>query len=181
LSPRSKRSGAALLFAVALLALLAVHTAAPATTVTREPPARHETSAEVPAAPTEPTAPLEYASDGLPIHPRGAVAAPANTAVHPHGFTAAHARIYRENNLVGQLDGAMDVEDVDGMRRLLEQYRHEYPEDSHEMQTGYALIADCLEYPGDPAKRAAAKSYYDTEIASGLRRYIRRHCLERNN
>jgi hypothetical protein len=61
---------------------------------------------------------------------------------------------------------------------LLAEYRAEYPEDSHEMQIGYQLIADCLEFADDPAKRAAARDYYDTETASGLRRYIRRHCLE---
>ena len=131
--------------------------------------------------PTEvalPVAALEYASDGLPIHPRGSVEPPPNTAMHPHGFTPVHERIYRENNLVGQLDGAMDARDVQGMRRLLEQYREEYPEDSHEMQVGYRLIADCLEFPNDQERRAAAQRYYDIEIESGLRRYIRWYCLD---
>jgi hypothetical protein len=130
--------------------------------------------------PTEvapPVEALEYGSDGVPIHPRGSAEPPPNAAVHPHAFTPVHERIYRENNLVGQLDGAMDARDVPGMRRLLEQYREEYPEDSHAMQVGYGLIADCLEFPKDQEKRAAAQRYYDTEIESGLRRYIRRHCL----
>ena len=141
-------------------------------------PVQNAITATAPAQLAMPAAPLEYASDGLPIHPRGSAKTPEGIPVHPHGFTPAHERIYRENNLVGQLDGAMDVKDVQGMRRLLAEYRAEYPEDSHEMQTGYQLIADCLEFPDDPVKRAAAREYYDTETASGLRRYIRRHCLE---
>jgi hypothetical protein len=71
----------------------------------------------------------------------------------------------------------MDVKDVKGMRELLATYRAEYPEDEMVMQEGYQLIIDCLESPGE-VTRAAAKKYYDTQIASGLRRYIRRHCLE---
>jgi hypothetical protein len=98
--------------------------------------------------------------------------------LHPHPITAAHARIYRENNLLGALNGALDVEDAPGLRRLLETYRDEYPEDSHALQAGYAIIADCLEHPGDGAS-AAARAYYETETASTLRRYVRRHCLER--
>ena len=126
----------------------------------------------------QPVETLEYGSDGVPIHPRGSAEPPPNTATHPHGFTPVHERIYRENNLLGQLDGAMDARDVPGMRRLLEQYGADYPEDSHEMQVGYRLIADCLEFPKDQERRAAAQRYYDTEIQSGLRRYIRRHCLD---
>lgn len=125
-----------------------------------------------------PVEPLEYASDGLPIHPRGSAEPAPNAPMHPHGFTPGHERIYRENELIGQLDGAMDSGDLKTMRRLLAQYREEYPEDSHEMQVGYRLIADCLEFPNDEQKRAAARRYYETEIQSGLRRYIRRHCLD---
>jgi hypothetical protein len=75
------------------------------------------------------------------------------------------------------LDGAVDVKDAAGIRRLLAAYREEYPEDEHLVQDGYALIADCLEHPS-PAARAAAQRYYDTELASNIRRYVRRHCLE---
>lgn len=142
-------------------------------------PSRGATSPGSPLAAVRPVEALEYASDGVPIHPRGSAEPPPNTATHPHGFSPVHERIYKENNLVGQLDGAMDAKDVPGMRRLLARYREEYPEDSHEMQAGYALIADCLESPNDDEKRAAAQRYYDTEIESGLRRYIRRYCLER--
>ena len=140
---------------------------------------RGAVSLGTPAAAARPVEALEHASDGVPIHPRGSAEPPPDTATHPHGFSPVHERIYRENDLLGQLDGAMDVKDVPGMRRLLARYREEYPEDSHEMQAGYALIADCLEFPDDEERRTAAQRYYDTEIESGLRRYIRRHCLER--
>lgn len=96
---------------------------------------------------------------------------------HPHPVTPEHLRIYRENNLLGALNGAMDEKDARGMRRLLAEYREEYPGDAHQLAQGYEVIADCLEHPGD-ASTAAARRYYDTETASTLRRYVRRHCFE---
>lgn len=123
----------------------------------------------------------ELAHDGLPIKPAGS--APSHESdgpMHPHPITPQHERIFRENNLVGDLNGAMDVKDVAGLRRLLKEYREDYPEDAHLLQDGYEIIANCLESPG-PATRAVAQRYYDTELASGLRRYIRRHCLEAQN
>ena len=119
----------------------------------------------------------EVAEDGLPIMPADPSAPMPAGPVHPHPTTPAHLRIYRENNLLGALNGALDVKDASGMRRLLAQYREEYPEDPHELQAGYAIIADCLDHPGN-ASTAAASHYYDTELASTLRRYVRRHCLE---
>lgn len=98
----------------------------------------------------------------------------------PHPISPEHQRIFRENNLIGDLNGAMDVKDVAGLRKLLQQYREEYPEDAHVLQDGYELIANCLERPG-PETRPIAQRYYDEELDSGLRRYIRRHCLEASN
>ena len=98
---------------------------------------------------------------------------------HPHPITPQHERIYRENHLTFELDGAVDVEDVAGIRRLLATYRQEFPEDSLVLQAGYEIIADCLETPG-ATTRAAAQRFYDTELASALRRHVRRHCLERS-
>lgn len=122
-----------------------------------------------PAPPTEDVA----TSDGVPIAPpRGAVAGPA----HPHPITPQHQRIYAENRLLGALDGAMEVKDVPGMRRLLEQYRREYPEDDNEAQDGYAAIADCFEHPG-AGSRAAAEQWLDTHNGSTLKRFVNRHCL----
>ena len=103
--------------------------------------------------------------------------APHPEGMLPHPITPRHERIFRENNLIGSLNGAMDAKDAPALRALLAQYREEYPEDANVMQEGYALVADCLEDRGSRT-RAAAQRYYDERIDSGLRRYIRRHCLE---
>ena len=121
-------------------------------------------------------APVNFTPEGLPIRPAGSVDMDSAGMV-PHPITPQHQRIFRENNLIGDLNGAMDVKDAPGLRRLLQQYRDEYPEDAHVLQDGYAMIASCLESV-TPETRAAAQRYYDEELDSGLRRYIRRHCLE---
>jgi hypothetical protein len=134
--------------------------------------------ASVPA-PRQETTPVDFTPDGVPIRPVGSAEVEAKGMV-PHPITPQHQRIFRENNLIGDLNGAMDVEDAAGLRRLLKQYREEYPEDAHVLQDGYELIANCLERLG-PETRAAAQRYYDEQLDSGLRRYIRRHCLEATN
>jgi hypothetical protein len=96
---------------------------------------------------------------------------------HPHPITEAHQRIFRENNLVGALNGAMDVGDHVALRRMNEEYRREYPEDGHVLQQGYDLIADCLERPDDEAVRDRAERFWRNRRASSLRRHVRRHCL----
>jgi hypothetical protein len=116
-------------------------------------------------------------SDGLPIMPAGANDPRPDGPVHPHPITPQHQRIYRENRLVGELNGAMDVKDVPALRRMLEEYRRDYPEDDNMLQDGYAVIADCLERPGDDA-RAAATRWAETHRGSTLRRFVNRHCLE---
>lgn len=114
--------------------------------------------------------------DGVPIRPAGSADIDARGMV-PHPITPTHARIFRENNLIGDLNGAMDVKDATGLRRLLKQYRDEYPEDAHVLQDGYEMVANCLDQPG-PETRSLAQRYYDEQLDSGLRRYIRRYCLE---
>lgn len=135
------------------------------------PPASTAVAAEV----MQPGA-AELTPDGLRIRPAGSTEQDTRGMV-PHPITPQHERIFRENNLIGDLNGAMDALDGPGLRRLLAQYRDEYPEDSHVLQDGYELIASCLENL-TPATRAAAQRYYDEQLDSGLRRYIRRHCLE---
>jgi hypothetical protein len=149
--------------------------------VPAEPPAALR--APEPAAAPDPvargesqTVHVDFSTDGVPIRPAGSAKVNAE-GMQPHAITPQHERIYRENNLIGSLNGAMDVRDAVGLRRLLQQYRDEYPEDAHVLQGGYELIADCLERPG-PETRAVAQRYYDEQLDSGLRRYIRRHCLE---
>jgi hypothetical protein len=125
-----------------------------------------------------PTEPVNFSPEGVPIRPAGSAEIDA-TGMQPHPITPQHERIFRENNLIGDLNGAMDVKDAAGLRQLLKQYRDEYPEDAHVLADGYELIANCLERPG-PETRAVAQRYYDEQLDSGLRRYIRRHCLENN-
>ena len=114
---------------------------------------------------------------GQPVRPAGSGDVEHAEGMLPHAITPTHERIYRENQLIGNLNGAMDVKDAAGLRELLKQYREEYPEDAHVLADGYELIANCLERPG-PETRAVAQRYYDEQLDSGLRRYIRRHCLE---
>ena len=157
----------------------------------RPPPAAPEPSepaaaaalpepASPPAALAQPqTTPVNFSPDGVPIRPAGSAEVNA-VGMLPHPITPEHERIFHENTLIGDLNGAMDVKDVAGLRKLLQQYREEYPEDSHVMQDGYELIANCLERPG-PETRAVAQRYYDQQLDSSLRRYIRRNCLEAPN
>ncbi len=143
------------------------------------PAAARESDAALLAPATAPphaeTVPADF-YEGVPIRPAGSAEVNAHGML-PHPITPQHARIFRENNLIGDLNGAMDVKDAAGLRALLKQYRDEYPEDDHVLQDGYELIAQCLEQPG-PETRAAAQRYYDEQLDSGLRRYIRRYCLE---
>ncbi len=124
-----------------------------------------------------PPAPPAVAEDGLPFMPARADDPRPEGAVHPHPITPQHRRIYRENRIIASLDGAMDVGDVAAMRRFLDEYRAEYPEDDNELQDGYAVVADCFERPGE-ASRAAARSWADAHRGSTLRRFVNRHCLE---
>lgn len=120
--------------------------------------------------------PVDSSPDGAPIHPAGSTDVAA-VGMRPHPITPTHERIFRENSLIGDLNGALDVKDFVGLRALLKQYRDEFPEDANVLQDGYELIANCQERL-TPEARAAAQRYYDAQLDSGLRRYIRRHCLE---
>ncbi len=95
---------------------------------------------------------------------------------HPHPHTPEHERIFRENNVIGQLNGALDVGDFIGMRRLNAEYRKDFPEDDHVLQDGYDIIADCME-ERTPEREARAQRFWQTERGSQLRRYVRRYCL----
>lgn len=143
-------------------------------------PARHESStvpASVNKAPPRAAAKLDYAPDGVPYKPHVPSSAEPEGPMHPHPITEAHERIYRENHLVARLNDAMDIGDVAWLRKMLDTYRREYPEDPHALQEGYEVIADCLEHPGQ-ASTEVARQYYAANKASTLRRYVRRHCFE---
>ena len=144
--------------------------------------ARHETTAEitepatVPAAPTPP-APVLNASVAPPRAEQ-----PADGDVeedpHPHPLTPERDQLQWELQLVGALNDAVDLAHPDRIRAVLEVYRREFTEDPNAMQAGYQVIADCLELPG-PTSLAAARRYYREHRASTLRRFVRRHCFER--
>jgi hypothetical protein len=85
-------------------------------------------------------------------------------------------RIQRENGLIGAMNDAMDLADGPRLRKILNEYRTEFPEDPNQLQEGYRIVADCLEHPG-PAATAAAQRYYDVERGSILRLFVGRHCL----
>ena len=100
-------------------------------------------------------------------------------AGHPHPITPEHRVIQRELQLIAALNDALDLGDADTLRRLNAQYATEFPDDANALQAGYTVIADCLDPGGDHALRAA-RTYYDRERASTLRRYVRRSCFDRS-
>jgi hypothetical protein len=127
------------------------------------------------AAPA-PIASAERADDGIAIMAAGSSDHSADEPRHPHPVTPTHVRNFQQLNMVAVLNGAMDVGDVEELRRVNRKYREEYPEATL-LQDGYDLIADCIQ-ERTQASRAAAEHYWETAIASNLRRYVRRHCLE---
>jgi hypothetical protein len=135
---------------------------------TSAPPAPR-VAAEMPLPP----APTPVAGPAAPPAPADQ---PPDDPPHPHPITAQHQRMFRENTLLGEMNGALDVRDGAGLRRLLDRYRGEFPEDPSQLQEGYRIIADCLEHPG-AASTAAAQRLYDVERGSTLRRFVGRHCL----
>jgi hypothetical protein len=137
-----------------------------------------ESPSEARRAPTEiaPATKNELDGDDIALMAPGASDNSNSAPRRPHPITAAHQRNFEQINLVAELNGAMDLGDVDELRRANRKYREEYPEASL-LQDGYDLIADCMENRS-AAARAAATSYWDTQLASNLRRYVRRYCLE---
>ena len=95
----------------------------------------------------------------------------------PHPFTAERTAIQRQNAVIGALHDAMDARDPEQMRQLVEEYRELDPADVQQLQQGFELIADCLEYGDDESRREAA-TYYEEARASTVRRFVRRYCLE---
>lgn len=130
------------------------------------------------AARVAPTPPKpEVADDGIPIMGPGSSDSTANGPRHPHPFTPQHERIFKENSMLGSLNGAMDAGDPDALRQLNAEYRVEFPDDPQQLQTGYDLIAECLEQRTEET-RAKAQRYFDEQRGSTLRRFVKRHCLE---
>ena len=143
---------------------------------TREAPAPASTPPRATAPPTPGLTPtptvVDAAATATPVITDG-----GTEDLRPsHPLTPRHARIYRENNLIGSMEGAMDVRDGRGLRYLLQQYRSEFPEDPNQLQEGYGIIANCLEHPG-PETTAAGQQYFDRERGSTLRKFVARYCM----
>jgi hypothetical protein len=184
LTPIGKQSGTARLALYALVAFGVVGFCLHATfTETPEPE-----PVTAPSEPVDPTPPRQVFAAQHSTTPAALVGTgesasapldPHTTRVeapHPaHPVTPAHERLFRENQLISALNGAMDVRDAVALRRLLATYREDYPEDALGLHEGYELIASCLDRPGAETA-AAARRYYETETASTLRRHVRRHC-----
>jgi hypothetical protein len=118
----------------------------------------------------------ERASDGIAIMPPGPRDPVPAGPVHPHPITPEHQRIFGENRLISALNGAVDAADAPALRRVLADYSEQYPEDAQDVQGGYAVIADCLEHPGE-SSRSAAERWSDEHHGSTVRRFVIRHCL----
>ena len=136
------------------------------------PSAAEEQRVHEPAAVVEPAA----TSDDIPVMAAGSHDDSKGGPRHPHPITPLHERNFKQLNRIAQLNSAVDLGDASELRQLNQTYREEYPEASL-YQDGYDLIADCLESRTAQA-RARAQHYWDTQVASNLRRYIRRYCLE---
>jgi hypothetical protein len=166
------RSALFVLVVIVVLAALAwIQRAKPRKLVATAPDSR----AEAPAKPVS-AVPFKPTRDELPIMPAHSDDPRPTGPVYPHPITPEHERIFAENRLIGALNGAMDVKDGPALRRFLTQYRDEYPEDTHMLQGGYAVIADCLERPGAES-RAAAQRWADEHRGSTLRRFVSRYCF----
>jgi hypothetical protein len=118
------------------------------------------------------------ANDDVPIRDPGPNDRHDGGALYPHPITPERIRIQQENQILGAMNDAMDLSDGARLRKILNEYREQYPEDPNQLQEGYQVIADCLERPG-AASAAVGQRYYDEERGSILRRFVARHCLER--
>lgn len=104
--------------------------------------------------------------------------APPTQNREPHPLDEAHRRIQRANQLNQAANDAMDSGRVEDLRRVLEVYREHDPNDESGLQLGYGIIADCLENPS-PRTREAGERFIAEHRVSILRRFVRRHCVQR--
>jgi len=94
-----------------------------------------------------------------------------------HPMSPERLRAYRQNDVIGQIDGAILVKDYEGIRRLNAEYRREYPDDDQMTRDAYDMIADCLEHK-TPERVARAREFWETKRGSRARRDLRKICLE---
>ena len=111
----------------------------------------------------------------IPLMQAGSKDSATHGPRRPHPITPTRLRIYRENNLIGAMNQAMDLGRHQTLRELNAQYRQEYPEDDHTLQQAYDLIADCQEALTDE-RQTRAREFWKRHRSSQLRRFVRRHC-----
>ena len=119
--------------------------------------------------------PAVLSVDEIPLMQAGAEDSAAHGPRRPHPITETRLRIYRENNLIGAMNQAMDLGRFHTLRELNSQYREDYPEDEHGLQQAYDLIADCQQELTDE-RQAHAREFWTKHRSSQLRRFVRRHC-----
>ena len=78
--------------------------------------------------------------------------------MRPHPMDDARERIDAENRLILHLNEAMSFRNVKEMRELIVEYRQLDPTDRDASQAGYAVIADCIERPGEALSRRRISS-----------------------
>ena len=127
-----------------------------------------------------PSAPPEkehVAADGVGFMPQHEGDARPPGPLHAHPISPQHERIFAENRIAFALHDATDAKDVAAMKALLAQYRREFPEDQWQLQSGYAVIIDCLEHPG-PDSRRSAERWLDSNNGSTVKRSVLRNCID---
>jgi hypothetical protein len=95
----------------------------------------------------------------------------------PHPITHAHARLYRDLDLLHAADEAIKNGAYDEARALLAQHHRDLPGISTVEEEGLLLLADCAERPST-SNVARVQSFYDVHSESTVRRRLRRACLE---
>jgi len=157
------------------------------------PSVADDTEATAPPAPSPPTPAIardaqrpspsappqkeHVAADGVGFMPQHEGDPRPPGPLHAHPITPTHERIFAENRIAFALDDATDAKDVGAMKQLLAQYRREFPEDQWQLQSGYAVIIDCLEHPG-PDSRRSAERWLDQNNGSTVKRSVLRNCID---
>jgi type IV secretory pathway VirB10-like protein len=176
----SKKGARALLVGGALLVVALVVWLLSGTDKVPEPTGA-ETTEEAPA--DEPERQAEPARAPTPAPTASvtrtvATAAPSAEEFPPsHPITEERQRLQRQNQYVQMMNDAMDLKDGPRLRELAKRFNDEGFVDTDKHGEGYLLVADCLERPSE-ASRAAAQAFWDRELGSNLRRFVKRHCLE---
>ena len=116
-------------------------------------------------------------SDGLPIMPPGANDPRPDGPVHPHPITPQHQRIYARTAWSASSTAPWTSRTCRRCGSCSRSTGATTRKTTTMLQDGYAVIADCLEHPGE-ATRAAATQWAETHRGSTLRRFVNRHCLE---